>query len=728
MSLLTTQGVRQLYDDAAEAELRLQVLGVYRYFVDPAAKQRLGQQFQDTRDVFDVLLSDGRHKMKAVLSPKCNQLVWTRKITSRSIVEVTKFKIFMENEQHTYRVVLLQDLEVVSFREDGVLPDKVVTPRFGAQRTAHQLPFLSTEHPREVGLLPLIGERVYYLPMGSDHYTLDWECSFTDGVPDQDSPLDELESNWSARYGNNDDQEQAVRSIAWNIGPEYCSKLFTPECKKLCTLIEVLNGIKKNKCKAHRKPNPPMIGVLRVKSKVINLGDPDVANPFPFAFNAVVVDATGVFEVIFCGSMCAKYYLSLHEGDLCQFRGYSFVNPLDIQWTMSAHPLISYPHKSSGSVYHVPKKYWKLLEITKIAPPLNDNDYHPSWLECNFVTSLNTLYLGNSDRNFKTMYFDFVGVLSNVGRIIRSRKRRLDEDEAGVTEYRWVKMIDSSSSYEVVIKLSECSQPAVFRALEAGQTLMITKLQWVVLPGADRRIQYAATSAFSVLRRDEAVLPFHSIEECNLNVYFANNVRKNAVLSSRKGKGESRLTAHIEKKYRPRNRLPTDVKEFKEAFDLKVCTFRDLLDLRLEAYENQHVGFIGQVIAIRDEDESTKDGSSILLQISEHKNSDQLLTVAATMNVLYQKSAIKGDVKTVTQPELLALIRLLPAEVVDEMYAKAMKDLPVRTRRNKTPELSLDFIEDFFKSSKRDYFFSLQLYCNEIDHVTWEVDAILAVP
>ncbi|KAK1940451.1 RPA-related protein RADX [Phytophthora citrophthora] len=695
--------------------------------VDPAAKQRLGQQFQDIRDVFDVLLSDGRHKMKAVLSPRCNQLVWKRKLTARSIVEVTKFKVFMENEQNTYRAVVLEDVEVLSFREDGVLPDKVVTPRFGAQVANDHLPFVSTEHPREVGLLPLVGERVYYLPIGSDHYTLDWQCSFTNGIPDQDSPLDELENNWYARYGDDDDQEQMQKSVAWNSVPEYCSSLFTPGCKKLRSLIEALDVAKENKDKAHRKLSPHMIGVLRVKSQVMNLGEPDVANPFPFAFNAVVVDATGVLEVMFFGSMCAKYYLSLHEGDLCQFRDYSFIDPMEIQWTMSKNPLMSYPHKSTGRVYHVPKKYWKLLENTEISPPLHDNDYRPSWLECNFVTSLNAHYLGNSDRDFETMYFDFVGVLSNVGKVIRSRKRRLG-GEAEVTEYRWVKMIDSSSSYEVVIKLSECSQPASFQDLEAGQTLMITKLQWVVLPGADRRIQYATTSSFSVLRRDEEVNPFHSIEECNLNVYFANNVRKNAVLYSRKTSGESRLTAHIEKKYRPRNHLPTSIEEFKEAFDLKVCTFRDLSDLHLEAYENQHVGFVGQVIAISEEDEATNDRSSVYLRLSEHNKSDQFLTVAVTMNVLCQKPGVEGTVKTVTQPELLPLIRLLPAEVVGEMYAKAIKGLPVRTRRSKTPKLSLDAVGDFLKSSKRDYFFSLQVYCDEIGHVTWEVDAILAVP
>ena len=175
------------------------------------------------------------------------------------------------------------------------------------------------------------------------------------------------------------------------------------------------------------------------------------------------------------------------------------------------------------------------------------------------------------------MYFDFVGVLSNVGKICCGRKRRLGEEVPKMTGYRWVKMIDSSSLYELVIKLSENSQPAAFQSLKAGDTLMITKLQWTMLPGAgsgDERIQNARASEFSILRANEAVIPFHSIDECNLNIYFANNVRENDVYVSCKATGESKLTAHMEHKYHSRNRLPTDVDEFKEAFGLKVYSFR----------------------------------------------------------------------------------------------------------------------------------------------------------
>ena len=166
----------------------------------------------------------------------------------------------------------------------------------------------------------------------------------------------------------------------------------------------------------------------------------------------------------------------------------------------------------------------------------SNSHLRPSWLECSFVTTLNTLHWDNKALgSLHMMYFDFVGVLSNVGKVCLGRNRKADDKGPRTTVYRWVKMIDSSSPHELVVRVNEGSQPAVFRSLEAGNTLMITKLQWAVLSGANTsgdRIQYATTSEFSVFRMNEAVTPFHSIEECSLNNRFASNVRKNAVIAT----------------------------------------------------------------------------------------------------------------------------------------------------------------------------------------------------
>ncbi|TDH72360.1 hypothetical protein CCR75_008772 [Bremia lactucae] len=352
---LSTQAIRQLYHGMAEHNVvRLQVLGIYRYMADPALKERLGEPFANAHDVYDVLLSDEYQKMKAVLAPNLSKLVWKRELTSRSFIQVTSSEIFAEGEQYSHRVVLLKNVAVISWNDEKIVP--------GARRhRSVQLNFVSKAHPREVALLPLVGERLYYMPLRSDSYTLDWACSFTGGLPEEDSPLSELESNWLEQHKSSrsvDGQQLMTTSIAWNSEPVYCSDLFTPECNKLNTILKVLSQIKNNTQQELKKVSmAPMLGVIRVKSIVKNVGDSNILNPFPFVFNAVVVDATGVFEVMFFGSMCAKYYLTLHEGDLISFRGYSAANPQELQWTKTTSPLVWYPHDSSGGAYHVPSSY-----------------------------------------------------------------------------------------------------------------------------------------------------------------------------------------------------------------------------------------------------------------------------------------------------------------------------------------------------------------------------------
>lgn len=152
-----------------------------------------------------------------------------------------------------------------------------------------------------------------------------------------------------------------------------------------------------------------------------------------------------------------------------------------------------------------------------------------------------------------------------------------------------------------------------------------------------------------------------------------------------------------------------------------------MLLLHSEAYEYQHVGFVGRVRAVVGETDPTKGGPSVLLQLSERTNMEQKLTVAVTINALYQRPSIKRSVKTVTSPEALPLIRLLPADVIDSIYVKALRDGAQPTRPG-SRTLSLSLIEEYLVRSECDYFFSLRLYRDGSGHVTWTVDAILDVP
>ena len=56
--------------------------------VDPALKTQLGSAFEATHDVFDVLVSDGRNKIKTILDPSCYRLVYARALRVHSIIRV----------------------------------------------------------------------------------------------------------------------------------------------------------------------------------------------------------------------------------------------------------------------------------------------------------------------------------------------------------------------------------------------------------------------------------------------------------------------------------------------------------------------------------------------------------------------------------------------------------------------------------------------------------------
>ena len=213
-------------------------------------------------------------------------------------------------------VVVLEEIDVVSpCHKDGNVciagdPQKDET----LLRSTERLEFLSAVHPREVELLPLMGRRVYYLPLRSDHYALDWACSFTGGEAEEDSPLDELEKDWARRYGvseatnvDNDDggvcngpnEVKSTAVVAWSTDPEYCSDLFTPECKKVYTILEVLEKIQHDETNGgSSKLYPPMLGAIRVKSQLINLGDPDISG----SLHMMYFDFVGVLSNV--GKVC----------------------------------------------------------------------------------------------------------------------------------------------------------------------------------------------------------------------------------------------------------------------------------------------------------------------------------------------------------------------------------------------------------------------------------------
>jgi hypothetical protein len=174
-------------------------------------------------------------------------------------------------QQH---VVVVHQLKVVAHA--GGVKKKIVRQRASDGLSGEGLTFISSEHPREVALVPLVGERRYYLPLSSDHYSLDRDGSFT-GKLDKWSPPGELEVG-----------PPELTNVEWVRQREECVSLFSKAHRRVLTISEATDTINADRANGSQTPLPPMVGTIRVKSKVTHLGDPDISSAFPFVFHIVL--------------------------------------------------------------------------------------------------------------------------------------------------------------------------------------------------------------------------------------------------------------------------------------------------------------------------------------------------------------------------------------------------------------------------------------------------------
>lgn len=253
---------------------------------------------------------------------------------------------------------------------------------------------------------------------------------------------------------------------------------------------------------------------------------------------------------------------------------------------------------------------WKLLNTIRVLPIPNDEEVDnndadlpaelPSsvlWLPWAFSSTLDTNFWPPVKQpvprvNESTKYFDFVGMVSFVGRVYRSRhqsshivKHGNDADTSidDVRLFSWIKVIDRSSTNELVVKVFDCSQPSIFRKLKVGSVVVLTKLKWVAFDSIAtaagdslqgfKGVEDATTSEFSSLYMEDATSPFDCIEECRASRFFAKSFRDRhdtRVVSS--SSGDSTL---VTERYHPRHFMPAGkVDDFVSAFQLSIIAGR----------------------------------------------------------------------------------------------------------------------------------------------------------
>lgn len=164
-------------------------------------------------------------------------------------------------------VCLVTDLEAVTQQNTKFLVTTTASTRKRSQPTRHQqvekdngddITFVSNASERETqSLLPVAGERSYYLPLNSDQYPLEWDA-----------------------------RAPPTRAHRWCVNP------FAPAGRihSIKEIHALIAGAASDESAAQGRSSsfPPLIGVVRAKSKVTHFGEPGISNPFPFMFHVIV--------------------------------------------------------------------------------------------------------------------------------------------------------------------------------------------------------------------------------------------------------------------------------------------------------------------------------------------------------------------------------------------------------------------------------------------------------
>ncbi|TMW66765.1 hypothetical protein Poli38472_014077 [Pythium oligandrum] len=585
---LTPQGVQRLRKDAErdEAVVVLQVLGVFRYILDPAAKRVLPADVMEhaDRDLFDVVVSDGQMKMKCVLSPTLNGLVWKNGVPRLSLVDVSEWTVLKDTTESVHAVPSVCLLRKIAFRTSDV-SDQIVHPAASPQPVdvLTDVQFVSKKHEREHTAIPLIGERLYYLSLLADDVPVELDPS--PGL------LDALTPTSNSRF-------------EWNRRRRYCSDLFQHSDRVIHTIREanIMTGKRKRETDGKdASPPPPMIGIVHFKSKLTHLGVPSLDNPFPWMFYIVISDWDRSVEVAFFGSMVSANFLTIQEGDAIQLLDYIVDRSTPQMNGGKPKKLFFFPHGSHGVVSHVPAKFWKLLEISRVLPaPLErsaDSNKSHLWIEPTFLTTLDLQDWDPpaSEDQDGTMFFDFVGVVSYVGRVHRQRTPK-SSNPIALEAFRWIKVIDRSSSSEMVVLLGVCSQPSLFESVKAGDSIMITKLKWLH-GSSDQQWEYATTSVYSFIRLNEDIEFFSILDDVSVNNYFAKSTLKPSIKTLYSSTGTSALSTEswIEgvevENHQPLHALPRDLMTFATTLNLDVLSLSEAVQLSedMDALLHRHV-------------------------------------------------------------------------------------------------------------------------------------------
>ncbi|XP_078057006.1 RPA-related protein RADX-like isoform X2 [Mustelus asterias] len=376
----------------------IHVLSVERYPRDPGSGGGLLEASGGGGDLYDLGLSDGHCRLRAVLHPALNSLVRRNRLRCGS--ELREARLGLEYDERRLggarRVFVLLEARLVSPGNGAAAP-----PAAEMVKVQKLLVFGQGEEAAQGPELPIRAKRRYYLPLwdSANYYGEAWH---------QRPPGHHAQPLEGSRYIN-------LKQLEDHIWPK-------------------------------RKDLPPVIVRILRKFRLYHFGRPDRYSECPFQAKFLVADKSWSVTVVLWNSLCMDWYKHLEPGMVIRLHNYivkkSYATRMGQDPEVTQEPVLELnlnPRNPAAEIAVINsrsvREEWQL----------------PSLQYC-FATRKELSDLRSGD------LCDIIGLVTFVGRQERIRNpERSDE----FLVYRWVHLVDGTASEPFVLKLFSTSQPEI---------------------------------------------------------------------------------------------------------------------------------------------------------------------------------------------------------------------------------------------------------------------------
>ncbi|XP_064606407.1 RPA-related protein RADX-like [Liolophura sinensis] len=406
----------------AQAEHLCFVLRVERYIADPTFQSLVKSKHatNTSYDVYDLVITDGKFKLKCVLWTALNAFISKGRVVAGSVIKLTKCTLlYDETDLNGFNFVLIEDLTV-----DGTDINFSVNEE--------RIPWSPDACTREQKQVPLASSRGCYVSLWSSFETYGevWEQT----VPDSQSVSDTT----------------------------------VLDCYTLKELSRLGRSIKASSI-------PPVIVRVLTRSRLRQYAKPQKAEKWPYQISMVIGDRSGSCTAVVWNSLCTKFNKNIQEGSVLLLENYS-VKP-----HFSVYTYANQTKVIKGSHYDIDlnlNPYNPECKVTIIHASAVESCWQLPSLEYELI---DRKQLGRLPDNF---ICDIVGLVIFLGRYERVAPQTTDSLGRRETFWviRDVELVDPSFVYTgktFVIKLFRSIQADTLDRLCPGDMLLCSNMRVV---------------------------------------------------------------------------------------------------------------------------------------------------------------------------------------------------------------------------------------------------------